>query len=34
MEVFNQLRWAVTEPEALFEVEMAMFLIQLSTQPD
>lgn len=34
MEVFNQLRWAVTEPEALFEVEMAMFLIQLSAQPD
>jgi AcrR family transcriptional regulator len=34
MEVFNQLRWAVTEPEALFEVEIAMFLIQLGAAPD
>jgi AcrR family transcriptional regulator len=34
MEIFNQLRWAVTEPEALFEVELAMFIIQLSAQPD
>lgn len=29
MEVFNQLQWAVTEPEALFETELAAFLHQL-----
>ncbi|MBO4208087.1 TetR/AcrR family transcriptional regulator [Micromonospora echinofusca] len=29
MEVFRQLTWAVTEPEALFESEMAMFLDEL-----
>lgn len=29
MEVFNQLHWAVTSPEALFETEIAMFLIQI-----
>lgn len=30
MEVFNHLQWAVTEPEALFETELAMFFQQLS----
>lgn len=29
MEVFQQLNWAVTEPEALFETEIAMFLAPL-----
>jgi AcrR family transcriptional regulator len=29
MEVFNHLRWAVTEPEALFETELASFVQQL-----
>ncbi|OZV79365.1 hypothetical protein CA850_18460 [Micromonospora echinospora] len=30
MEVFDHLRWAVTEPEALFETELATFVAQLS----
>jgi AcrR family transcriptional regulator len=30
MEVFNQLHWAVTEPEALFETELATFFRQLA----
>jgi AcrR family transcriptional regulator len=29
MEVFNQLQWAVTDPQALFETELAIFLDQL-----
>jgi AcrR family transcriptional regulator len=33
MEVFNQMRWALTEPEALFEAEIAMFLMQLGVTP-
>ncbi|GIG86571.1 TetR/AcrR family transcriptional regulator [Plantactinospora endophytica] len=31
MEVYAQLRWAVTDPEALFEAELAAFLQQLHT---
>ncbi|MEJ3744089.1 TetR/AcrR family transcriptional regulator [Actinomycetes bacterium KLBMP 9797] len=34
MEVFRQLRWAVTEPEALFETEIVTFLLQLGVTPD
>jgi AcrR family transcriptional regulator len=30
MEVFNHLRWAVTDPEALFEADLAAFIGQLS----
>ncbi|MGI5213703.1 TetR/AcrR family transcriptional regulator [Plantactinospora sp. CA-290183] len=30
MEVFNHLRWALTDPEALFEAELAGFLGQLN----
>ncbi|MDG4785606.1 TetR/AcrR family transcriptional regulator [Micromonospora sp. WMMD1102] len=33
MEVHHQLRWAVTDPEALFEAELAAFLQQLDTTP-
>jgi AcrR family transcriptional regulator len=33
MEVFNQMRWALTEPEALFEAEIAMYLMQLGVAP-
>ncbi|GAA3725832.1 TetR/AcrR family transcriptional regulator [Plantactinospora mayteni] len=29
MEVYHQLRWAVTDPEALFDAELAAFLQQL-----
>ncbi|MFC6017381.1 TetR/AcrR family transcriptional regulator [Plantactinospora solaniradicis] len=34
MEVYHQLRWAVSDPEALFEAELAAFLRQLSPGPD
>ncbi|GAA4701975.1 TetR/AcrR family transcriptional regulator [Phytohabitans rumicis] len=34
MEIFNQLRWAITSPEALFETEIQMFLIQLGVTAD
>lgn len=33
MEVFDHLRWAVTEPEALFETELAAFVAQLTPEP-
>jgi hypothetical protein len=33
MEVFNHLEWAVTEPEALFETELAAFFRQLTPEP-
>lgn len=33
MEVFGHLRWAVTEPEALFETELAAFVAQLTPTP-
>jgi len=33
MEVFQLLRWAVSDPEALFEAELAAFLGQLSAGP-
>jgi AcrR family transcriptional regulator len=32
-EVYHQLRWAVSDPEALFEAELATFLRQLSPGP-
>ncbi|MEH1013858.1 TetR/AcrR family transcriptional regulator [Micromonospora sp. CPCC 206060] len=31
MEVFRQVTWAVTEPEALFETELAIFLDELGS---
>ncbi|PZF86981.1 TetR/AcrR family transcriptional regulator [Micromonospora deserti] len=34
MEVFRQLTWAVTEAEALFELELAMFTAQLGGGAD
>lgn len=34
MEIFNQLRWALTDPEALFETEIAMFLMQIGAVRD
>jgi AcrR family transcriptional regulator len=34
MEVFNQLRWAITKPEALFEAEIVQFLSQVGALPD
>jgi AcrR family transcriptional regulator len=33
MEVFDHLRWAVTDPEALFETELAAFVAQLTPLP-
>lgn len=34
MEVFDQLRWALTKPEALFEAEIVQFLTQVGALPD
>ncbi|WDZ87470.1 TetR/AcrR family transcriptional regulator [Micromonospora cathayae] len=34
MEVFDHLRWAVSEPQALFETELAAFVTQLTPTPD
>ncbi|MFC0530229.1 TetR/AcrR family transcriptional regulator [Phytohabitans kaempferiae] len=34
MEVFHQLRWALTDPEALFEAEIVQFLSQVGALPD
>jgi AcrR family transcriptional regulator len=34
MEVFDQLRWALTKPEALFEAEIVQFLGQVGALPE
>ena len=34
MEVFQQVRWALTKPEALFEVEIVQFLSQVGALSD
>jgi AcrR family transcriptional regulator len=34
MEVFHQVRWALTKPEALFEAEIVQFLSQVGALPD
>lgn len=34
MEVFHQVRWAITKPEALFEAEIVQFLSQLGARPE
>jgi AcrR family transcriptional regulator len=34
MEVFNQVRWALTKPEALFEAEIVQFLSQVGALED
>ncbi|MCM0675065.1 TetR/AcrR family transcriptional regulator [Micromonospora phytophila] len=33
MEVFHQMDWAVTDPEALFELELTTFAAQLAPRP-